>query len=282
VVGVYVDDLLIAGPLDVDINMFKAEMQERFRMSDLGLLTYYLGIEVRQDDHGISLCQSSYARRLLEKTGMAGCNPACTPMEPRLQLSKKSAEGEVDATEYRSTIGALRYLIHTHPDLAHSVSYVSRYMAAPHEDHQTAVKRILRYIAGTSDHGVHYGKGDAGKLLLLGYSDSDLAGDVDDSRSTSGVLFYLGSSPIAWQSQKQKSVALSSCEAEYMASSAAACQAIWLAGLLSEVLGAPGQPPLLKVDNRAVIDLIKNPVHHGRSKHIRIRYHFVRECATEG
>jgi hypothetical protein len=128
----------------------------------------------------------------------------------------------VDATEFRSVVGALRYLVHTRPDLAHSVSYVSRFMAEPHEDHQAAVKRILRYIAGTRDHGVHYARGKAGDLLLLGYSDSDHGGDVEDNKSTSGVLFYLGRSPITWQSQKQKSVALSSGEAEYMASSAAA------------------------------------------------------------
>jgi hypothetical protein len=95
-------------------------------------------------------------------------------------------------------------------------------------------------------------------------------------------MFYLGESSITWQSQKQKLVALSSCEAEHMASSAAACQAIWLAGLLSEILGAPGKPLLLKIDNKSAIDLIKNPVHHGQSKHIKIRYHLVRECTAEG
>jgi hypothetical protein len=187
----------------------------------------------------------------------------------------------VDATEYRSIVGALRYLIHTRPDLTHSVSYVSRFMAEPREDHQAAVRRILRYIAGTYDHGIHYDKGKTWELLLLGYIDSDHAGDVDDSRSTSGILFYLGSNPITWHSQKQKSVTLSSCEVEYMASSTTACQAIWLVGLLSEILGVSEKPPLLKVDNKSSIDLIKNPIHHGRSKHIQIRYHFIRECAAE-
>jgi hypothetical protein len=282
VIGVYVDDLLIARPMEDDITEFKQEMKEQFRMSDLGLLTYYLGIEVCQDSSGITLCQARYARKLLERTGMLDCNPSHTPMEARLQLIKNSTEGLVDATEYRSVIGALRYLVHTRPDLAHSVGYTSRFMAEPHEDHLGAVKRILRYVAGTQDHGVWYARGRAEDLTLLGFSDSDHAGDVEDSRSTSGILFYLGKNPITWQSQKQKSVALSSCEAEYMASSAATCQGIWLAGLLTEILGAAIKTPLLKVDNKAAIDLIKNPVHHGKSKHIRIRYHFVRECAAEG
>jgi hypothetical protein len=136
-------------------------------------------------------------------------------------------------------------------------------MADHHEDHQAIVKRILRYIAGTRDHCVHYARGKTGELLLLGYNDSDHGGDVEDSKRTSGILFYLGRSPITWQSHKQKSVALSSCEAEYITSSATVCQAVWLAGLLSEILGESGKPPLLKIDNKSAIDLIKNPVHHG-------------------
>jgi hypothetical protein len=155
-------------------------------------------------------------------------------------------------------------------------------MAEPHEDHLAVVKRILRYIVGTRDQGVDYARGKAGELLLLGYSDSDHRGDIEDSKSTSGILFYLGESLITWQSQKQKLVARSSCEVEYMASSAAACQAIWFAGLLSEILGAPGKPPLLKIDNKSAIELIRNSVHHGHSKYIHMRYHFVREGEVEG
>jgi hypothetical protein len=168
VIGVYVDDLLIAGPMEDDITEFRQEMKEQFRMSDLGLLTYYLGIEVCQDSSGITLCQAGYARKLLERTGMLDCNPSHTPMEARLQLIKNSTEGLVDATEYRSVIGALRYLVHTRPDLAHSVGYTSRFMAEPHEDHLGAVKRILRYVAGTQDHGVRYARGRADDLTLLG------------------------------------------------------------------------------------------------------------------
>jgi hypothetical protein len=231
VIRIYVDDLLITEPIDEDIAKFKQEMQEHFRMSDLGLLTYYLRTEVCQDNSGITLCQSAYACKLLEKIGMASCNPSSTPMEARLQLVKKSLEEPVNATEYRSVVGALRYLVHTRPDLAHSVSFVSRFMVEPHQDHLAAVKRILRYVVGTQEDGVHYAKGRAEDLTLLGFSDIDHAGDVEDNRSTSGILFYLGQSSISWQSQKQKSMALSWCKAEYMASFATTCQAIWLVGL---------------------------------------------------
>lgn len=118
--------------------------------------------------------------------------------------------------EYRNVVGTLRYLVHTWPDLAHSVSYVSRFIAEPREDHQAAVKLILRNIPSSVIIGVHYARGKAYELLFVAFSDSDLAGDEEDNRSTTGVLFYLGGSPITWQSQKRKSAALLSCEAEYM------------------------------------------------------------------
>jgi hypothetical protein len=132
VVSVYVvDDKLIVGPVSKDINKFKLEMHERFRMSDLRLLTYYLGIKVRQDEVGISLCQSSYALKLLKKTGMHDCNSCLTPMEGQLQLSNGSSVVLVNATEYKSVVGALRYLLHTRADLAHDVSYMSLFRAEP-------------------------------------------------------------------------------------------------------------------------------------------------------
>lgn len=282
VVGVYVDDLLITGPVDGDIARFKQEMLEKFRMSDLGLLSYYLGIEVRQDDAGIFLAQSAYAQKLLEQRGMAECNPCHVPMEPKLKLSKASTATPIDATGFRSIVGGLRYLVNTRPDLAFAVGYVSRFMAEPREDHMAAVKQILRYVAGTRGHGLRYIKGRPEELKLLGYSDSDMAGDLDDRKSTSGGLFFLAHSPITWMSQKQKVVALSSCEAEYVAASTAACQAVWLAGLLQEIMGTLVTPPRLKVDNKSAIALTKNPVHHDRSKHIQTRFHFIRECVETG
>ncbi|XP_052151740.1 uncharacterized mitochondrial protein AtMg00810-like [Oryza glaberrima] len=130
------------------------EMMECLGMSDLGLLTNYLGIEVRQYGHGISLCQSFYALKLLQKNGLENCNPCCVPMEPKLKLIKASTSPPVDATAYHSIVDAPRYLVNTRPDMAFSVSYVSRFMAKPREDHLVAVKHILRYIAGTLEYGV--------------------------------------------------------------------------------------------------------------------------------
>jgi hypothetical protein len=279
-VGVYVDDLIITGCRG--IGKFKEEMLKLFKMSVLGWLSYYLGLEVKQTGEGISISQSAYAAKLLERSGMAGCNPCTVPIEPRLKLSKESESPLVNAMGYRSIVGGLRYLVNSRPDIAFAMGYVSRFLEEPREDHRAAVKHLLRYIAGTQDHGVFYGKGKSGDHWLVGFSDSDHAGDIDDRRSTTGVLYYLGSSPVTWQSSKQKVVAHSSCEAEYIAAANGACQGVWLARLLGDLIGAESGAPTLKVDNKSAIDLNKNPVHHDRTKHIDVKYHYTRERVDVG
>jgi hypothetical protein len=278
IVSVYVDDLIITGGDAVAVNKFKRQMMNTFRMSDLGLLSYYLGLEVSQGPAGITLRQTAYAAKILEKASMTGCNASATPMEPKLKLLKEGDTPSVDATEYRSIIGSRRYLCNSRPDLAYAVGYLSRFMEGPRQEHLVAVKHVLLYVDGTQQWGLHYhpGKKNSGAPKLLGYSDNDLASDVNDRKSTSGLIFLAGG-PIAWQSAKQRVVALSSCEAEYIAAAGAACEAIWLARLLAELVGGAVLAPQLKVDKSAIA-LMKNPVHHDRSKHIDIKFHFIREC----
>ena len=174
-------------------------------------------------------------------------------------------------------IGCLWYLLHTRPDLSYAVGVASRFMEHPTMMHLKAVKQILRYLKGTIDCGLVYTAG-SGEITITGYTDSDLAGDVDDRRSTGGMAFYINNSLVAWSSQKQKTVTLSSCEAEFMAATAAACHALWLRALLGELLGEEAKLVKLFVDNKSAIALMKNPVFRGRSKHIDTRYHFIREC----
>jgi hypothetical protein len=156
IVGVYVDDLVITGGNQGDIDNFKQQMKSTFKMSDLGLLKYYLGLEVTQSTEGITVCQRAYAAKILESTGLSDCNPSDTPMESRLKLSKISTSPAVDATQYRSIVGSLRYLVKSRPDLSFSVGYVSRFMEKPTTEHMTAVKRILRYTEGTLHYGCVY------------------------------------------------------------------------------------------------------------------------------
>ncbi|XP_076892904.1 secreted RxLR effector protein 161-like [Bidens hawaiensis] len=197
-------------------------------------------------------------------------------MEPGLKLSEEDDNPKVDPTGYRKIISSLRYLTHTRPDLSYSVGYASRFMQSLTQAHAQEVKYILRYLRGSLDFGITYSRG--GNSMLHEYSDSSHTVDMDDGRSTSGLIFYYGTSPISWVSQEQGTVALSLCEVEFMAATSAACQALWLRGLLSEMTGEKEEIVTLKVDNSSAVALMKNPVFHGRSKNINTRYHFIREC----
>jgi hypothetical protein len=154
-------------------------------------------------------------------------------------------------------------------------------MENPTATHWAIVKQILRYVQGTLSLGCSFRKGE-GVPVLLGYSDSDHAGDVNDRKSTSGIIFFLGGNIVSWSSQKQKAVAKSSCEAEYMAASDASCQGVWLGRLIGDLIGCTPAKFKLLVDNKAAIALCKNPVHHDRSKHIDTRFHLIRSHVEEG
>ncbi|XP_033138570.1 uncharacterized protein LOC103844422 isoform X1 [Brassica rapa] len=282
VVAVYVDDLFITGANVQHIIDFKKEMSAQFEMSDLGKLTYYLGIEVTQHQGGITLSQKNYAEKILEEAGMKDCNLAHTPMDSGLKLSKSEEERSIDATGYRRNIGCLRYLLHTRPDLSYCVGVLSRYMQDPKESHGAAMKQCLRYLRGTTSYGLAFENEKTRTTRLVGYSDSSHNVDQDDGKSTTGHVFYLGDSPITWCSSKQETVALSSCEAEFMAGTEAARQAIWLQDLLGQISENLCKKTVIRIDNQSAIALTRNPVFHGQSKHIHTRYHFIRECVEKG
>ncbi|KAK8288489.1 hypothetical protein V6Z12_D07G128800 [Gossypium hirsutum] len=249
-------------------------------MIDLGLMKYFLGLEVRQEETGIFMSQEAYAKEILKKYKMAHCNPVSTPMEPGVKLSKFDGGERVDASKYWSLVGSLRYLTCTRPYISLSVGIVSRFMEEPVYSHWKALKRILRYIQGTVSLGLFYSNMKYYKLI--GYSDSDWCGDLDNRKSTSAYVFFMGNTAFAWLSKKQPVVTLLTCEAKYVAASWCVCHAIWLRNLLGELeqqqLGATEK----RVDNKSEIELAKNPVNHERSKHIDIRFHFIRDHVKEG
>ena len=200
-------------------------------------------------------------------------------MELGTKLSKFEGGASVDANLYQSLVGSLRYLTCTRLDIAYSVGVVSRFMENPKQTHWKAIKRILRYIQGTKSQGLFYSS--TAEYKLLRYSDSDWCGDVDDRKSTTGYMFFMGDTAFTWYSKKQPIVSLSTCEAEYVAASCCVCHAIWLRRLLSE-LNCPQQKSTeVRIDNKSAIELAKNPVHHERSKHIDVRFHFIREHVKE-
>ncbi|KAK8937447.1 hypothetical protein KSP39_PZI012254 [Platanthera zijinensis] len=275
IICLYVDDMIFTGNNATMYDEFREMMKKEFEMTDLGELSYFLGVEVKQGEDGIFISQKKYAEEILKKFRMEDSKPISTPADPGMKLSKEPKEGAVDSTLFKSLVGSLRYLTFTRPDIMYAVEVVSRHMEEPKEDHFTAAKRILRYINGTRGHGLKYATGE--ELTLVGYSDSDYGGDVNDRKSTSGYAFNMGTGVFSWSSKKQATIALSSCEAEYIAAAAGTCQAIWLRNLLESLQHGVDGPTTMLVDNMSAIQLAKNPVLHGRSKHIDTRYHFLRE-----
>ncbi|XP_057452665.1 secreted RxLR effector protein 161-like [Lotus japonicus] len=180
-------------------------------------------------------------------------------------------------------VGSLRYICHTRPEISFSVGVVSRFMSDPRQSHLLAIKKIMRYLRGTLDLGILFPHQKSNcNLKLVSYSDSDWCGDIMDRKSTMGNIFLLGDAPVSWCSKKQPVVALSTCEAEYISACFAACQAVWLSSLLEELKAGFGSKIEFLVDNKSAIDLAKNLVSHGRSKHIETKFHYLRQQVDSG
>ena len=284
IIAVYVDDILLAGKSEERIKEVKGNLTQSFNMKDMGMLDYFLGVKIIQDvrDGKIWLGQTSYSKSLLEAFGMTDAKTVQTPVNPGVKLSKATDESKrVDTEKYQSAVGKLLYLaIRTRPDLAYAVCNVAKYASDPTEDHWVAVKHIFRYLAGTIEYGLVYAKDSL--VECCGYSDADWAGDADDRKSTSGYVFQVGNGSVSWKCNKQTCVALSTAEAEYMALSSAAQEAIWMSQLLSELQREPVKCVTIYEDNQSAICLSKNPQFHGRSKHIAIKYHFIRDNVKNG
>ena len=249
-------------------------MMGKFDMSDLGLLHYFLGLEVNQNVDGIFVSQKKYAADLLKKFGMLNCKSMPTRMNVNENLVADDGTGMANAKQFWSIIGGLNYLCHTRPDITFPVNVLSRFMHSPSLHHLGAAKRVSRYVAGTINFGIWYSK--VSRFGLYGFSHSNWAGCLEDKKSTSSCMFSLGSGAISWSSTKQDILALSSSEAEYVVVTGAACQAIWLRRLLADCLQVQEGATMIFCDNKATIAMTKNSAFHSRTKHIDIRYHFIR------
>jgi hypothetical protein len=277
-----VDDLIFTSNDEGMFRTFKQSIMKEFEMTDLGKMIYFLGIKVTQSAGGIFIYQKKYAREVLERFKMDDCNPMQVPIIPGTKLTRDGEGEKIDSTYYKQMIGSLMYMTATRPDLTYVVSLISRFMEAPTELHYQVVRKILRYLKGTLDYGLFYKKKKSERHKLVGFSDSDYAGDVDDRKNTSGYVFLLNGATISLSSKKQTIVTLSTTEAEFIAAASCVCQGIWLRGILEEVKYTQQGLIMLFCDNSSTIKLSKNPVLHGRSKHIDVRFHFLRDLTKEG
>ncbi|KAL5730657.1 hypothetical protein ACHQM5_003455 [Ranunculus cassubicifolius] len=257
----------------------KKAMMKEFEMSDLSLMKYFLGIQVQQSKGKIIVFQEKYTTDLLKRFNMSNCKPVATPLAVNEKLQLDDGSPKADDKTYRSLVGSLLYLTNTRPDIEYSVSLLSRFMHEPSNLHFSAAKRILRYLQGTKNLGLKYMKEDDNKLV--GFTDSDWAGSVDDRKSTSGYVFRLGSKVISWSSKKQQTIALSSAEAEYIAATDATCEAAWLRRILRDLQQEDEAPTTIHCDNKSAIAMTKNPAFHSRSKHIEIKHHFIRDYVNK-
>jgi hypothetical protein len=249
-------------------------MIHKFEMSMIGELKYFLGFQIKQLQEGTFISQTKYIQDILKKFGMKNGKPIKTPMGTNGHLDLDMGGKSVDQKVYRSMIGSLLYLCASQPDIMLSVCMCARFQANPKEVHLRDVKRIMRYLVYTPKFGLWYPKGST--FDLIGYFDVDYAGCKIDRKSTSGTCQFLGRSLMSWASKKQNSVALSTAEAEYIATGHCCAQLLWMRQTLRDYSYKLSKVPLL-CDNESAIRMVDNPVEHSRTKHIDIRYHFLRD-----
>ena len=278
-IGVYVDDSILCSNNLEYLKSEKRRISERFEMDDRGEIDFILGMKVKRDraNKVLTIDQKAYLKEVLKRFGMEDCRPVATPTECEKKF-EKGAEGDerCDVSTYQSAIGSLNYAaIATRPDISFAVGMLSQFMQNPTQNHWIAVKRILRYIKGTLSFGLKFTHTE--DFNLHGYSDSDWAGCTSSRKSTSGQLFRLGDCTISWRSKKQSIIALSSTEAEYVALCSAAQETTWLRRMLHGIRMQQVTPTTVYEDNQGCTALARNPKDHPRTKHIEVKYHFIRD-----
>nr|KAJ0222487.1 hypothetical protein LSAT_V11C200097470 [Lactuca sativa] len=278
-VQIYVDDIIFGAPNEKLSKEFAEIMSQRFEMSMMGKMTFYLGLEVRQQKSGISICQSKYISDLLVKYSLSDCKLASTPVSKTDKIHADPTGTDVNHSLYRGMIGSLLYLMASRPDIMFGIILCARFQANPKESHLMAVKCIFRYLKGTQNLALWYPHDSA--FELFGYTDSDYAGCNLDKKSTSGGCHFLGNRLISWSSKKHTSVAISTAEAEYVAVGRCCAQLLWIQNQLLDY-GIKFSKTPIYCDNTSAIQITQNPIQHSKTKHIEIRHHFIRDNVEKG
>jgi hypothetical protein len=288
ILSLYVDDILLAGNDAEMIVATKEWLSSNFEMKDMGETDYILGVKIFRDRSKkiLGLSQQTYIKKVLERFQMSDCKPIDTPIAKNESLSQNMCPKTQDEQEkmarvpYANAIGSLMYaMMCTRPDICYVIGLVSRFQSNPGLAHWKVVKRILRYLTGTMDYVLCYQGLD---LRLIGYSDANWGSDLDECKSTSGYTFLLNNGAITWSSKKQPYIVLSTMEVEYVACSAAVQKAVWLKRFFQhlEVVKDASDPVIIHCDSTAALAYAKDPKYHGKTKHIDIRYHYIRDMVT--
>jgi len=277
---VYVEDLLVAGKSLPGVKAVKSAVSGKFDVRDLAEVKDFIRIKVMRDRTArtITLSNPGHTAALLEAFGMEMATPSKTPMASGVKLAKTKKDLLPEGNRYAALLGSLLYLsTMTRPDISFAVGVLSRIMSCPEQAHMRAAKGVLRYLCGTTRLGVAYGSSEP----LQGYIDAASAGDVDGRRSTTGFIFTVNIGPFAWASKRLSTMATSTAEAEYVAAAMATKEALWLRKLLG-VLRVDGQAVPMGEDNQSCLALINNPEATGRTKHVDVAYHMVRDYQMRG
>jgi hypothetical protein len=281
IVCLYVDDMLIIGSNKEIIKSTKNMLNARFDMKDLGLADVILGVQISRTPDGYILSQKHYIEKILEKFNSNDISISKTPVDLTLHLYKNTGHS-INQLGYARIIGSLMYLMNcTRPDIAYSVSKLSRYTSNPGKDHWTAIIRVLRYLRYTKDYGLHYTRYPA---VLEGYSDANWISDTNDSKSTSGYVFTLGGGAVSWKSTKQTCIARSTMESEFIALDKTGEEAEWLRHFMEDIptWSKPAPPICIHCDSQSAIGRAQNRMYNGKSRHIRRRHNTVRQLLSNG
>jgi len=279
IVQIYVDDIIFGSTNASLCKEFSKMMQEEFEMSMMGELKFFLGIQINQCKNGVYVQQSKYTKELMKKFKLEECKEMNTPMHPTCTLSKEDQGSKVDQKLYRGMIGSLLDITASRLDILFSVCLCARFQSDPREPHLTDVKRIFRYLKGTTNLGLLYKKSSDYKLV--GFCDADNAGDRIERKSTSGNCHFLGNNLISWASKRQATIALSTAKAEYISAASCCTQLLWMKHQLEDYQITESCIPIY-CDNTTVICLSKNSILHSRAKHIEIKHHFIRDYVQKG
>ncbi|GJR15339.1 putative ribonuclease H-like domain-containing protein [Tanacetum coccineum] len=274
-VQIYVDDIIFGSTKKELCDEFEKLMKDKFQMSSMGELTFFLGLQVQQKKNGIFISQDKYVHEILRKFNYSNVKSASTPIDLEKPLVQDGDAADVDEHLYRSMIGSLMYLTASRPDIMFAVCACARFQVSPKTSHLLAVKRIFRYLKGKPSLGLWYSKDSP--LELIAYTDSNYAGATLDRKSTTGGCQFLGNRLIFWQCKKQTVVATSTTEAEYVAAASCCGQVLWIQNQLLDY-GYNFMDTVIYIDNTSTIYIIENPVQHSKTKHIEIRHHFIRDC----